>query len=411
MNELQRFVHYSDFKRAMDKELHSLADNVVRIGYLLKQARDTDVLRESGYNSVADFAKAEYNMSPDAVSRYIHINDRFSEGGNSDRLDSRFCSFGYTKLADMLALPDKLAEEVPAEATRAEIRELAKEVKEEQKITDLELLMESPQVPEECLLDCVLREAARRDVRMFTGLCAAAEIGDQRDVYETLAPTGVIMSMVRVPGVGRLALTVKSPSEPVALTNVRENSRTDVAWDEMMTAVRRVFAGESPEEIYRRLYGAELPQSWTQPEAAAEDTTSVGRDGGKTAEFAPAQKKAKQEQKKPGRGKIIRIAGTRETVEEEKPVTPAETGSQDNLLPEDLVAAAEAEEADELSELLEQLNRIREHILHREYAASEKEAKRLCLMLEAKNITRMEREDESVSGEALRVIEMENWRE
>lgn len=41
-------------------------------------------------NLIAEFAKAEYGLSKDIVSRYIAINDRYSEGGYSDRLQDKY---------------------------------------------------------------------------------------------------------------------------------------------------------------------------------------------------------------------------------------------------------------------------------------------------------------------------------
>ena len=76
---------YSQYKAELDNELAKTAEGFVRIGYLLKVARDTDILRESGYSTVTDFAKAEYGIDKTQVSRFIRINDKFSEGGYSDR--------------------------------------------------------------------------------------------------------------------------------------------------------------------------------------------------------------------------------------------------------------------------------------------------------------------------------------
>lgn len=49
MGELIEYNNYGQFKAALDKELLSAADHFVKIGYLLKQARDTTILYESGY--------------------------------------------------------------------------------------------------------------------------------------------------------------------------------------------------------------------------------------------------------------------------------------------------------------------------------------------------------------------------
>ena len=43
-----RIESYARFKESLDIALTSTADSMVRVGYLLMQARDTDILRESG---------------------------------------------------------------------------------------------------------------------------------------------------------------------------------------------------------------------------------------------------------------------------------------------------------------------------------------------------------------------------
>ena len=60
MNELVTYETYEQFKVALDTEILSAAESFVKIGYLLKQARDTTILHDSGYANLYEFAKAEY---------------------------------------------------------------------------------------------------------------------------------------------------------------------------------------------------------------------------------------------------------------------------------------------------------------------------------------------------------------
>ena len=103
-NQIQ-ITSYTQYKSELDKQLKETAEGFVRIGYLLKLARDTDILSGSGYANVNEFAKAEYNLDKSMVSRFIHINDKFAEGGCSQQLKEQYRGFGYTKLAIMLQLP------------------------------------------------------------------------------------------------------------------------------------------------------------------------------------------------------------------------------------------------------------------------------------------------------------------
>ncbi|RAZ94931.1 hypothetical protein DK853_32625, partial [Klebsiella oxytoca] len=88
--------------------------------------------------SVNEFAEAEYSLDKSQVSRFIRINDEFSENGYSDRLQERYQRFGYAKLALMLMLPAAVNEELTADYTKKEIQTIKEEIDEENQRTDIE---------------------------------------------------------------------------------------------------------------------------------------------------------------------------------------------------------------------------------------------------------------------------------
>ena len=98
------FRDYKEYKASLDFEIKANAEGFVRIGYLLKVARDTNILEESGYKSVAEFAQAEYGLTKDVVSRFIAINDRYSIDGYSEKLLEKYEGYGVAKLQEMLTL-------------------------------------------------------------------------------------------------------------------------------------------------------------------------------------------------------------------------------------------------------------------------------------------------------------------
>ena len=139
LNINNEYKNYRDYKAAVDEELKRSAEGFVRIGYLLKVARDTDILMKSGYKSVNDFAQAEYGLDKSKVSRFIRVNDEFSEGGYSDRLQEKFQRFGYTKLSIMLMLPAAVNEELTEGFSKTDIMAVKEEVEAEQQISDIEV--------------------------------------------------------------------------------------------------------------------------------------------------------------------------------------------------------------------------------------------------------------------------------
>jgi hypothetical protein len=96
----------------------------VRIGYKLRKIDELKLYEKDGYKSVAEFAKAECNLSDSDTTRFMQINERYSIGGYSEELREEFLEYGSSKLAEMLSLPDKDMEMFTPEATRESIREL-----------------------------------------------------------------------------------------------------------------------------------------------------------------------------------------------------------------------------------------------------------------------------------------------
>ena len=133
---------YQEYKAELDGELQRTAEGFVRIGYLLKVARDTNILKESGYTNVTEFAKAEYGIDKTQVSRFIHINDKFAENGYSDHLLPEYQGYGYAKLTLMMQLPDAINEGLTPGYSKAEIQAIKDELDEENKVSDIERMLE-----------------------------------------------------------------------------------------------------------------------------------------------------------------------------------------------------------------------------------------------------------------------------
>ncbi|MBR2187600.1 MAG: hypothetical protein IJ857_09710, partial [Lachnospiraceae bacterium] len=140
------YSYYEDFKQQFDSCMQQTANNFVKIGYLLKQARDTDILEESGYSGMGEFAKAEYGLDNSTTSRFIAICYRY--GAGNDHLLPKYAEYGYSKLAEMLTLPESVADAITPEITKEEIREIKQEIREEEKITDIEVCIEKTDHPE-----------------------------------------------------------------------------------------------------------------------------------------------------------------------------------------------------------------------------------------------------------------------
>ena len=202
---------YEEFKTELDTELSKSAEGFVRIGYLLKLARDTDVLA-GRYSSVTEFAQAEYGIDKTTVSRWMRINDKFSEGGYSDQLLEQYRGFGYAKLSLMLQIPDAINETLTPAYSKADIQQIKEDVDTEKQVSDIEVMIDEMEHPQ-------------TDDRLLA-FVKAIDMPDKWDdenytAIELLAPQGDGYVSARVPGLGKPGMTIMDGKDEVTLTNIR----------------------------------------------------------------------------------------------------------------------------------------------------------------------------------------------
>lgn len=238
-------VTYRELKVAMDSEMGKTAESFVRIGYLFKMARDTDVLQESGYSSYLEFAEKEYSMDKSQVSRFINIHTKFSDPEDPTRLSEKYQGFGSAKLAIMLTLPDTIIEELTPTFAKSDIQAVKEELEAESKISDLEVIAEQAETAKEAdgqqepdILHQVVGQILDGDLYMRIKIRQALKSSRKEALLqEILAPAGEAMHSVRIKGVGRLMLSVKGLDTEIALINVRSDSKEMYTWETVIRAV------------------------------------------------------------------------------------------------------------------------------------------------------------------------------
>lgn len=114
---------YETVTKELKKQLNNTAQGVVYIGWLLRKAKDSEIYKKK-YSTMTEYGQAEFGLSQSDVSRFIAINQKYSEGGNSPRLADSFSGFGSSKLVEMLTLQDEDVQMIDRETTVAQIREL-----------------------------------------------------------------------------------------------------------------------------------------------------------------------------------------------------------------------------------------------------------------------------------------------
>ena len=145
---------------------------------------------------------------------------------------------------------------------------------------------------------------------------------------DILAPAGAAAEMARIPGVGRLMLSVRGKDQNLTLTNIRSNAKTSHTWDECVAAMKKVCPYTvDPKEVYRSQYGIPFPGDEEKKEEPPKEF--INPPVPQQANEEPEQKLQAEAPKKP----------------EVAPVQPEKKGEEKPEIPE--TKAAEAEDAED----------------------------------------------------------------
>jgi len=173
---------WMSWKEDIREKLRETAGNFVYIGFRLKQIRDSGML--DGAEDIFEFAQNEYGLSKSTTSRFIAINEKFSEGGNSLELRQEFRAIGSSKLAEMLTLPDAECQMITERTTVRDIRELKNFAKQEAP-EDYEGEEEELTALEKCLVDYF-----KDKKEMLNGVMKAVYDDDFKAAVDLMNPSG-----------------------------------------------------------------------------------------------------------------------------------------------------------------------------------------------------------------------------
>lgn len=288
MEQVIEYRSYQEYKQELDTELKKTAEGFVRIGYLLKVARDTSILAESGYDNVVDFARAEYGIDKTQVSRFIHINDKFSQGGYAPELKEEYQGFGYAKLSIMLSLPDSVNEELTPDFSKSEVQQVKDEIDEEKKTTDIEVMLEEKDSVQQSFntnLEKAVYQLGKDAPEVYKRLWeSAVKNGESgKRFIENLIPDEKAMYIVRIPGAGRCMLSMKAEEDTVKLINIRDSSANETyTKQELEDALKKMLPDtDTWRNAWVSLYGEKLPAEKSaavapvQPKAAPRKESKV----------------------------------------------------------------------------------------------------------------------------------------
>ena len=357
-NQVITYTDYKKYKEELDTELQKSAESFVKIGYLLKVARDTNILRDSGYANVNEFAQKEYGLDKTQVSRFIHINDKFSEDGYSERLKAEYRGYGYAKLSIMLLLPEAVNNMISPTYSKSEIQAIKEEVDEEKKVSDIEVMLEHKDEMQQAMetnLEKAVNQMGRDMPELYVELFAACANGENvQCLKEILAPSGEKMYSVRIAGVGRMMLSVKENEDRVVLANVRTGEMEEYSWEDMVQALTvNMDPLKSPEESWETMYGQAYPKKEEVAPVQQEEKKPVPRKESKVvkAKVEEPEEEQKQPEEQPKKHELAeKVEKYREEHpeeakkwDEEKQVRQENQMQQDKQDAEEQVTEAESQ--------------------------------------------------------------------
>ncbi len=316
---------WMQWKEDIRKKLEETANNFVYIGYRLKQIRDSGMF--GGAADVFEFAQNEYGLTKSTVSRFIAINEKYSEGGNSLELREEFRNFSYSKLSEMLTLPDREIELINEKTTIRAIRELKKFGTEDpEKVLDAEDLGERAWTPlEKCVIDFF---KDKRDVLEQVMGLLEQEDPDYRQAAELMAPSGQAFHKK-----GIVFLFFYEWNEGVKYKLMTSPDPVHMDWPDFLNMVYVIYSGCTPGRVAAEFYGEQEKtveaQENLKPEAVATSQQKEDKPEGEEPEkeAIPKRDEAGEGREEPGQ----EAAGQEPETEERQQAEEAEKGAAEDI--------------------------------------------------------------------------------
>lgn len=293
------FGSYAEYKAQFDATMKRTVGNFVSIGYFLMVARDTNILEQTQYKGMGEFAKAEYGLTESQTSRFIAVAEKYGDAAGNVLPDYR--QYSFSLLSEMLTLPDAVAEEITPEYTREEVRALKSEIAEEEKVTDLEVLMEgqAQQDDVEIIIHDYLHGSPEEFKRAFQVRKTELMKTTKAIVLDALAPSGVAILAARIQGKGRVLLSFKGLEQMPVKIITRTGEKEEVSWVAVFDALERAISYSedcTEAQCWQQAYGEEWPEK-EEPkdpphvEASTSEPKKEKPKKEKKIKIAPAQEK------------------------------------------------------------------------------------------------------------------------
>lgn len=245
-NHQLTIMEYMDYKENLQRELNNMANGFIRTGYYLKKIRDTEAYRNDGYSSIYEFAEKEYGVTRTVASRFMSINDKFSEDGYSLELREQYTGLGSSRLSEMLTLPEEDHVMISPATKIEDIRALKRFEKEE--------------VHEESTIADLLKKFFQNQDKKLEAVMMNDNL---KDVAEVVNPSGNVSYRYKMD-----FMMMHEYEKGIDIKNF-QTGMSHLEWSEFVEECKKVFAydPEAAGTVYEQNYGKREPdEAMNKPE-------------------------------------------------------------------------------------------------------------------------------------------------
>ena len=338
---------YIQCKTEIKESLTGIVKSFVKIGWQLTRINASKAYTLDGYNSITEFAKAEYDMNPDGVSRFMNVYERYSVPGDTPELQEQYKDFKFAQLTEMLQLTEEDQLLITPDTKRADIREIKKFNKENEH--NPEQLLNWKNGQENKIFDAIY-EFFRSSRELLNTLFGsdAYRAGSLEQMVEIVNPSGS-----RSYRKGTVFLMMYGSEKGIMIKQIPQGTE-NMPWSEFFNIVQDLFGEKAAGDRTWEAYFEPENQKKAQPEKASSHLENALAN----TEIAPAQVMDENE------GKSQETAHVPDEIQPE----PVETGEKNVEKPEKIEEPVEKQQEEKKEEVPEEQIPGQDSILnHKEY--------------------------------------------
>lgn len=162
----------------------------------------------------------------------------------------------------MLTLPEEVVEELTPTYSKTEIQAVKEEIEEEEKITDIEVILEGQKEEQKDLgnLEKALHQIFHDEPELYKTMHETVRTTcGTKYLQEVLAPDGDKIYSIRIQGIGRIMLYMHE-SKDITLHMVRSGEKEFYSWDDALSYCAMITDSDDAEKTWEEVYGEEFPK-------------------------------------------------------------------------------------------------------------------------------------------------------